>query len=164
MLHFRIGTSGKIDLNNCHPFTVNNNLAFVHNGIINSIELTNINYSDTWHFNKLLKQLPNDFLNNKAITELLSNYIEYSKLIFLDNKGAFKIINEDLGHWNNNNWFSNNSYKTEKYSFKKYNNTHYFEAENYCSMCGEIILKDDKYCSECLEEIKEYYYELEAIN
>jgi predicted glutamine amidotransferase len=45
VLHFRIATSGKIDKTNCHPFAVNKNLAFVHNGII-SIDPINNNVSE----------------------------------------------------------------------------------------------------------------------
>jgi len=41
-IHFRIGTHGYIDEENCHPFFVNKDLAFCHNGVINSIDVPKI--------------------------------------------------------------------------------------------------------------------------
>src|SRR6185369_9475158 len=35
VLHFRIATSGGINIENCHPFLVDEKLGFVHNGVIN---------------------------------------------------------------------------------------------------------------------------------
>tara|TARA_R110000868_G_scaffold344082_3_gene605070 strand:+ start:758 stop:1501 length:744 start_codon:yes stop_codon:yes gene_type:complete len=126
VLHFRIATSGKIDKTNCHPFNVNKNLAFVHNGMI-SIDPMNVNVSDTYTFNELiLKKLPSTFLNNHAITELIESYIGYSKLIFLDADNEVSILNESLGHWDaQNNWYSNNSYECS------YNKVKAFKAPGY---------------------------------
>ena len=111
-LHFRIATSGKIDTNNIHPFIVNEKLAFMHNGIIDIPLQKKSKISDTIAFNqKILKQLPQNFLNNHAMTELISRYIERSKLLFMNNQGKYWIINEHLGHWDKKgNWFSNFSY------------------------------------------------------
>lgn len=150
VLHFRIATSGKIDKTNCHPFSVNKNLAFVHNGMININQL-NANVSDTYTFNELiLKKLPATFLNNHAILDLIENYIGYSKLIFLDSDNEASILNEDLGHWDaDNNWYSNNSYqctytKTKAVKAKNYNN-YQFDTDYYNSS----YYNDSNICSNC---------------
>jgi predicted glutamine amidotransferase len=145
ILHFRIATSGKIDRANCHPFSVNKNLAFVHNGMININQL-NANVSDTYTFNELiLKKLPTTFLNNHAILDLIENYIGYSKLVFLDNDNTASILNEDLGHWDaDNNWYSNNSYQctytkaTKAKTYKvdaDYYNASYYNDTDLCGYC-----------------------------
>lgn len=151
VLHFRIATSGKIDKTNCHPFNINKNLAFVHNGMI-SIEQLNNNVSDTYTFNELiLKKLPSTFLNNHAILDLIEAYIGHSKLVFLDNDNNPSILNEHLGHWDElDNWYSNNSYqctytkvkaKAKDYSYNYYNDYNkgqtYYDGLNYADtdMC-----------------------------
>lgn len=110
VLHFRIATSGYDGMHNIHPFLVTNNLGFVHNGVING--LGDKDYSDTYYFNEMLKNLHGNFLKNSTIIEFIENYIGYSKLVFLDNNGRYKIINEHYGHWSGNNWYSNDSYKS----------------------------------------------------
>jgi hypothetical protein len=109
VLHFRIATSGHEKYVNLHPFFVSENLGFVHNGIISGLG-DNLR-SDTFHFNEMLKRLPNDFLKNEVQRELISSYIGSSKLLFLNSKGGHDIINEEAGKWENGNWFSNDSHK-----------------------------------------------------
>ena len=119
LLHFRIGTSGGINLENCHPFYINKESVFCHNGIIDNYGSKNM--SDTREFNRdiLSKFSSEDLFSNEALKELISTYIGYSKFILFNNKGEFTIYNEDLGHWDNdNNWFSNKSYLPYKQSDK----------------------------------------------
>ena len=110
VLHFRIATSGYKGLENLHPFLVNKDLGFVHNGVIHG--LGNDTHSDTYQFNDMLRELPEGFLNNSTITELISSYIENSKLVFLSSDNTHTIINERLGHWVEDDWFSNTSYQS----------------------------------------------------
>jgi len=115
ILHSRIATEGKVDRINCHPFLVNENLGFCHNGIIDTGYETK-DCSDTYTFNEVvLKELQVDFLQNPAIMMMLAEYIGKSKLALLNNEGKFWIINEKLGHWDEEgNWYSNDSYKPIK--------------------------------------------------
>ncbi|NDG31888.1 hypothetical protein EB118_17670 [bacterium] len=120
VLHFRIATSGFDKLGtNLHPFLVNDDLGFVHNGIISG--LGNKEHSDTYQFNELLKGLPNDFLHNDSIMHFIGEYISSSKLIFLDSNDKYAIVNESYGHWDllKQNWYSNDSYKS-------YNDWYYY--------------------------------------
>jgi hypothetical protein len=115
VLHIRIATSGAKTLDNLHPFTVNNALAFLHNGIVYG--LGNDTHSDTAELNTMLKKLPANFLNCDTTRELLRGYIGSSKLIFLDNTGRFTIINEAAGNWSGDSWYSNDSHEQTRYSY-----------------------------------------------
>ena len=120
VLHFRIATSGYNGEHNLHPFLVNDDLGFVHNGIISG--LGNKKFSDTYEFNDMLKKYKHNFLSCEMSKFFISEYIGYSKLIFLDSKDKYTIINEDKGKWADGNWYSNDSYKEYK-SYVYYGNT-----------------------------------------
>ena len=114
LLHFRIKTHGPIDKNNCHPFLVNSGLGFIHNGIISGYG--NNKKSDTIEFNeailqKIVAKHGNNSLFDDPMVELIENVIGYSKLVFLDRHGNYKIMNENKGSWDNGIWYSNTSYK-----------------------------------------------------
>ena len=117
VLHFRIATSGYNGEHNLHPFLTNDNLGFVHNGVIKG--LGNKSFSDTYEFNDMLKKFKHNFLACDMTKYFISEYIGYSKLIFLDNKDKYTIVNEELGKWSSGNWYSNDSYK-------EYNNYVYY--------------------------------------
>lgn len=173
-LHFRIGTSGVKTLLNVHPFKVNKHLYFAHNGIIDIHIPKNSLKNDTQIFNEtILKKLPNNFLYSEAILELIAGYIGFSKLLFMDNLGQFLIVNEDLGHWDNNgNWFSNHSYqqKTSKIGFMDFANKPIQSQacgdncmSDFCYECGEYLWSDaeveEGLCTKCLTSLygADYY-------
>lgn len=119
LIHCRIATSGKTDLDNCHPFKISKDTVFAHNGILNCVEATNT-VSDTRMFNKaLLKQLKPEFLDNVTTRKLIGEIIKSDKLAFLTVNPKLKrnsyIINRDLGEKENRVWFSNDSYKEKTY-------------------------------------------------
>jgi len=109
VLHFRIATSGYNGEHNLHPFLVNKNLGFVHNGVISG--LGNKSFSDTYQFNDILKKFKHNFITCDTTKYFISEYIGHSKLVFLDSKDRYTIINEELGKWTDSNWYSNDSYK-----------------------------------------------------
>lgn len=109
VLHFRIATSGYKGEHNLHPFLVNDELGFVHNGVIKG--LGNQKLSDTYEFNDMLKKFKHDFISCDMTKYFISEYIGYSKLIFLAADDRYTIINEELGKWTDGNWYSNDSYK-----------------------------------------------------
>lgn len=114
VIHFRIATSGQINTKNCHPFKINNQLGFVHNGVITKMNAKEgDDRSDTMLFrDRVLKQIEPELIYNPAVQTMLSDYIGYSKLIFLDAKNMrYLILNEQLGHWKDGIWFSNKSYE-----------------------------------------------------
>ena len=111
VMHFRIRTHGEVDINNIHPFLVDDNVGLVHNGIISQHSVANSKYSDTYHFTEFLRTMPKGFQNSEACLALIEDYIgKYNKLIFLDSDGNAEIVNEAAGIWDGNSWFSNESY------------------------------------------------------
>lgn len=164
-LHFRIRTHGLKNENNIHPFFVNENLSFMHNGIIDINLQKKSEISDTAAFTeKILKLLPSNFLSNYAICELIKKYTSGSKLLFLDNKNKFTIFGEHSGIWTKGgNWFSNYSYL----DFSPYSDFDYFgdETKNKpksiydcydCLDCGAELQKTDEihtgFCIGCFSQ------------
>jgi hypothetical protein len=167
MLHFRISTGGLINEENIHPFQVNKNLIFSHNGIL-SIK-PNEKYSDTVLFNELiLKKLDKNFIYNDGIKLLLEHFCgNYNKLVFLDNTGKYIIINEAAGVWDGENWYSNCSYlpyEKPKYKYLKSYNNYNFDTLKYneydysgfgetCEYCNEKLIttknKVNGLCDNC---------------
>ena len=114
VIHFRIKTHGLINEANCHPYKINDNFAFVHNGMITGY--TDPTKSDTWLFNEdvlqpFVAKWGNLGLFEDPVKKLIESRIGYSKLIFMDNTGNTKIFNEEKGVWDEGIWYSNTSYK-----------------------------------------------------
>jgi predicted glutamine amidotransferase len=108
IIHFRFGTSGLNNEANCHPFYINKDVCFIHNGIFRELSNDPI-LSDTNLFNTTILQptISSSFLNTLNKLQLKDSY---NKLVFLNSKKEYLIINESLGHWNNNIWYSSYSY------------------------------------------------------
>lgn len=114
LIHFRIKTHGHIAAENCHPFSVNKGLGFIHNGIINGFG--SADFSDTRDFNaKIIQPIVAKYGNaaifTPAIKSLIEDRISYSKLVFLDRHGNHNIFNEDKGIWEDGVWYSNSSFR-----------------------------------------------------
>jgi hypothetical protein len=116
VIHFRAGTMGGRNVENCHPFLVNETLGFVHNGTINKIDRKENRYSDTWHFNELLMkplvQTYGSIWAHKTVKYLIEEYIGMTnKLAFMNNEGIVKIYNEEKGTRELGCWFSNTDFR-----------------------------------------------------
>lgn len=112
LLHFRISTHGTINEENCHPFIVDENVGFIHNGMISNVP-DSIQYSDTNMLNRtLLQKLKPGFDQDDDALDFLTSLIGGgNKLVFLNKDNEWSIVNEGAGHWNIGCWFSNDSYK-----------------------------------------------------
>jgi len=113
ILHFRIATHGLIDEKNAHPHQANFKTWFVHNGIISQKCDTKSSLSDTVKFAKLLSKLETDFMLNDSVLELVREYIDTDKIIFLNNQGKIRIVNKSLGVKKYGCWFSNSTYQRQ---------------------------------------------------
>jgi len=165
MIHFRFGTQGEKSELNCHPFYVNDNLVFCHNGVIPTAK--DEKFSDTYLFNEeILKEvMKTENIHNTSIKFLLKEYIGVgNKLIFMDSSGNHSIINEPAGDWDGGIWFSNSNYKT--YTYKPYGSSIYSNDSYWkkvCDFCGhatspkervkvEFEYSDRIICSKCIEK------------
>ncbi len=137
----------------------------MHNGIIDIPLQKESKICDTIAFNeKILKQLPSNFLDNPAILDLISRYAERSRLLFMNNQGKYWIINENLGHWDKKgNWFSNYSYCES--TFLNDRNilwTHDITGNEFCQYCGIELLEDREVANEtCYDCMYRYSVECE---
>jgi predicted glutamine amidotransferase len=170
LIHFRIRTHGSVSLNNCHPFKVNRDTCFIHNGMIDIS--TKGDLSDTYVFNEMiLKKLPSDFTTNESILTLLETFIGYSKVVLLNTNNSYVILNESLGHWQGNNWFSNYSYQNyqlpeQKVTIndKRGKGSDYFDpCCDYCGYWKDVKVNEETgamLCSKCEKAYKENWEDL----
>jgi hypothetical protein len=122
LVHFRVATHKAVNGLNCHPWRVNDNLVFIHNGTISGMN-QNSDLSDTGNFcDQILKGLMDvypDFYLTDQFKWLVENSISsFNKLIFLDAKGNHLIVQEKAGYWDQECWFSNKSYHSSVSGFK----------------------------------------------
>ena len=125
IIHCRLATHGKVNIEMCHPFFVNEHLLFAHNGIILEMPISKT-YSDTYYFNEfILKKFKDGFEYN----DMLMNYLEkslgkFNKLAFLNDKGAVVITNK-------NNWI--------EYKGILYSNESFLNNNEYIDKNGRIV-------------------------
>lgn len=111
-VHFRYRTSGPIDAEHTHPYTVAEGVLMMHNGIIQG--LGNKETSDTMEYaffvSALLDGKP-ELLRNPAMRKLIGRDITYqNRLVFGisgDAEKAFHIVNRYTGYEWDGKWYSN---------------------------------------------------------
>ena len=118
LIHFRYATAGVIADSTAHPFLIDSDYAFAHNGVLDGYNGVvqvpkNSKRSDTQIFiDTILNRLPTDkWLWDDSKVSMMEDLISFNKFAFLNKQGQWRILNENLGHWSNGNWFSNSSYK-----------------------------------------------------
>jgi len=162
VIHFRIATSGQIDKDTCHPFYVNPKLGFAHNGVFS--KMGNKKISDTQQYNRqILKSYPKDFIYKPKFVKKISNFCGwFNKLVFLDNKNSYLIVNENDGVWDGDVWFSNLTYIDEpepksKSTWAKYVDDYEDECKDWrnCNVCNGFYPVDEMYLVETNEYICE---------
>lgn len=116
LVHFRIRTSGDINDKNCHPFSINEDLCVIHNGILDLELNINKKMSDTWHFvTQVLRPMcegDSNFPWNHGSSFLGEQFLGTgNKMVFLKATGEHTIWNHDKGHVApDKHWYSNYSY------------------------------------------------------
>lgn len=161
-IHFRWATHGSRNVSNCHPYRLGENVAVLHNGIIDCI-INDTSMSDTAAFVRdYLGSLPRNWYDNEFLFDMVENFTSGSKLVVMtsdpDSQYSTYIINERLGHWDGGIWYSNASYSCPKPGlFATYSHAarsaKVFENEDdvvidACHLCGEESVLDDV-CYSC---------------
>ena len=156
--HFRIATAGYVDKTNCHPHRIAPDLAFVHNGILQCVNVSkNSDKSDTIAYrNKHLRKMTGKSLHNLPAFIAMGEHIgKFNKFVFMNGKGRIAFANESSGVWDESTgcWFSNNTYKSLSYS-AWFNNYDLYDDTAYCEACGLELPDDDEkaagLCRDCL--------------
>lgn len=133
VIHYRMKTHGNINLDNCHPYKVTDDIWLAHNGILAMGNAVYPAMSDTWHFieyilRPALSAHP-EMMFNPDFQEYLADMIGPSnKFALMDSSGQAVIINEHAGVKHQGAWLSNTyawsahkhghgyKYSTTKYS------------------------------------------------
>lgn len=115
ILHFRIATHGVLDKTNCHPHRLNDNLAFVHNGIFNNVKKLKAkdSKSDTMRAAIIFKQLSPNWFYKQSLRILVKAFFEAenSRGAFMDNHGQYWITDKENWYKKNKIWYSNESFE-----------------------------------------------------
>lgn len=119
IVHQRFATHGTKDLNNVHPFWLDDETVVMHNGVLD-VNLTDVERSDTKTFvEDYLARLPKRWFDDPNMVDMVEDFTRGSKLIILTvdplAKQEVYIINENAGHWDKGAWWSNYSYRETKY-------------------------------------------------
>lgn len=119
--HARMQTHGDIDMENCHPYKVTDNVWLAHNGILSSGNSADTSKSDTWHFIKNIIRpalIGNpDLLLDKEWQTFIGDMIGKSnKFSLVRADGQVVVINASAGVNYENAWLSN----TYAWSYHKF--------------------------------------------
>lgn len=160
-IHFRWATHGTKDINNVHPFVMNDHVAVLHNGVI-PCEVVDKKMSDTAAFVRdYLGNMPRNWQDNEFLFDMVEQYCAGSKLVIMTsdpqaNYAAY-IVNEHSGHWQDGVWYSNSSYscarvrggtKSAKESASAFDDMYDNIGIDTCQMCGEDSVLDEV-CYNC---------------
>ena len=169
LVHSRIATAGQEwGTYNVHPFKVNNDLIFAHNGTFSSSIVGNITNqdkeSDTRRFNeRYIKTLPISNVGqiDKVYRELYTNLCNTSKLAFLDWQGNYTLINEKLGTWYKGAWYSNKGSELDTWCMPS--NSYYGQQSIYSNDWGHSACdysgKSVKWGATEFVKVNDYYYD-----
>lgn len=142
VLHFRLGTGGKVNIPNAHPFKITNNVAFAHNGILSDYKSTE-ELSDTAVFNEKVLKPIGDNVFNKSVRKMLESMLGSSKMIFLNNKGEHFILNKYLGDDTEAGiWRSYKQYNNYNRSYNTNNTAYVFHR---CERCNKSLSDERLY-------------------
>ena len=138
VIHYRMKTHGKIDLTNCHPYRITDELWVAHNGILSASNPINKDLSDTWHLieyilKPIAEQNADKFFEDDFIRYMESLIGSTNKLAFCHADGRTSIVNRDSGVDYQESWMSNTyAWSAAKFGVRS-NIPTYTKYSNYSS-------------------------------
>lgn len=178
VIHYRMKTHGKIDLTNCHPYRITDDLWVAHNGILSASNPINQDLSDTWHLieyilKPIAEQNTDKFFEEDFIIYLESLIGSSNKLAFCHADGRTSIVNRDSGVDYQESWMSNTyAWSAAKFGIRSnvptYNKTWDYYGKNYNYLDEEYeevppLLRASDYVPNTSKSyvgnVKEYYNE-----
>jgi len=167
IFHLRITTHGATNLDNCHPFVVDDAIVLAHNGMLPIKEQDG--KSDT-------RQFAEEWLPTMGVKEMLDDprgfaeleaFATGSKLAIVSANPQldhpFYIVNERLGHWDKGVWYSNSSYTKNYNSWMSYSSASWrsYNGHGYTPQDDALVINNSWQWD---EEQDEWYYEDEIVD
>jgi predicted glutamine amidotransferase len=114
LVHHRWATHGALNRFNCHPWSIDENHAMIHNGVIDGFGNLHNGRSDTGDFTEfilkpMIASAPNAWREPWFIA-IMSKALHSNKVIIMDASGEVAIYGEHLGVWENGIFYSNRDY------------------------------------------------------
>lgn len=149
VFHFRIATAGEVDKTNCHPHRITKDLAFVHNGILDCVDVPKKSrISDTILYRDVyLRTMNGNSIREEALFLVMGEQIgSYNKFVFMNGRGEVAFANEDSGLWADGVWYSNTTFRPKAVTASKSKKkgttipeTTRWTEYNYCEYCGKDL-------------------------
>lgn len=150
--HARMQTHGDIDMENCHPYRVTDDIWLAHNGILSMGNSWDTTKSDTWHFIKnvlrpALEANP-DLMQDDDWIDFIGRVIGGSnKFALVRSDGVISIVNESAGTTFQTAWLSNTyAWSPHKFGHGVKNQSRYAYGD-YDYWTGDIRPKSQAYQS-----------------
>lgn len=117
VIHCRIGTSGKMGVDNTHPFEATPGLWLFHNGIIDIDRSAAPQMCDSYHAAKAIGAALEGYdaatvVRHPEYIKALETWVGSSRLVLVDSTG-YVIVNENSGYWEKGCWFSNETVRPD---------------------------------------------------
>jgi len=155
-IHFRMRTHGDIDMGNCHPYHVTENVYLMHNGVLHTGNEKDRTKSDTWHYiqdflRPQIEAAPG-LIYNQAWQNTIGGHIGHGNRFIIMSPDGHVIINKHHGVEYMGAWMSN-AYAWSYKGIEKFNTQSwpYAVKSTYASCDG-------------FEEVIDFFFdELEAM-
>ena len=149
-MHWRFATHGETDRLNCHPYTVvPNEVAMVHNGVLDTGNAADKSKSDTWHFIKdylaSAAEAHPDVVHAEGFVNLVGEFIGNNRFVFMTKDGRMTIVNKDQGLEHDGMWFANTYAWSPELLIPSYKPKYSYGAAGYGRGQMSHLMDDDDY-------------------